>query len=618
MKRLNELIKLEGTSNYFNKVILTDKEFIKQLMAKTRPSFLKQVVANYDELEYLKEGICYHKNAKVAFESVCNECKSKYIDMKSDLIDFSLGKLDLLDLSVKYGVYYKDCKRLFLCILNDIDVNSYWKKSKKFKCEKVTKELYGVDHTSKLESVRLKKERTIMNKYGVDNAMKNESIKLKCRESNLINNGFEYAFSKINKGRWNDIFKKHLSKSDSWKKIIDNVVIPDRRDFAYKDPNNKIKDLLLEYIRANNCLVKYPDDVLFSLNIQFPLTLIESLSNDGLVDVSNMDLGVRSKWVDKVYSLLKELGINFIENSRTVLDGFEIDFYIPDLKLGIEVNPTSTHSSNKFKMDAMLFNRGLYKNYHYDKYKLAAKNGILLIQLFEWDLINDKWDSVTKFRLRDRLIGFSKKIYARNTRISVVKYSSDKRIAREFLNKYHSSGADRAKIYYIMKDKLTDDIVGVASFVYNKLGAELKRLCFKPGVLVVGGVSKIINQFLADNVGINLYTYSDNNFGNGNGYKKAGAKFIRETGAGLVFVNRLNAGDKYSQNIRSYCGAKQGVLVNDGFNDEINMSNIEKYIECELSHRVDSGKGYNVIYTAGSKLWCFENKNDTIGKLMKS
>ena len=31
--------------------------------------------------------------------------------------------------------------------------------------------------------------------------------------------------------------------------------------------------------------------------------------------------------------------------------------------------------------------------------------------------------------------------------------------------------------------------------------------------------------------------------------------------------------------------------------------NVRKYIETELSHRQDNSKGYDVIYTPGSKKW---------------
>lgn len=88
---------------------------------------------------------------------------------------------------------------------------------------------------------------------------------------------------------------------------------------------------------------------------------------------------VISSHEDKIFKFIKEdLKIdNIIRNSRKIIgDGKEIDIYLPDYKLAIEINGLYWHSE-KFK----------YKSYHYDKFINCEKLGIKLIQFFDDEII---------------------------------------------------------------------------------------------------------------------------------------------------------------------------------------------------------------------------------------
>ena len=71
-------------------------------------------------------------------------------------------------------------------------------------------------------------------------------------------------------------------------------------------------------------------------------------------------------------------------NDRTILKGKEIDIFIPDLKLGIEYNGLYWHSEKQ----------GKGKWYHYDKMMECNKKGIKLIQIFEDEYLNNKYNLV--------------------------------------------------------------------------------------------------------------------------------------------------------------------------------------------------------------------------------
>lgn len=76
--------------------------------------------------------------------------------------------------------------------------------------------------------------------------------------------------------------------------------------------------------------------------------------------------------------------------------------------------------------------------------------------------------------------------------------------------------------------------------------SELKRLCVKPDVQIVGLTSKIIARFFKDYDVEELYSYSDNNLGNGLSYQKAGGILVKETGPALLFSSWTDPTDVYS------------------------------------------------------------------------
>lgn len=69
---------------------------------------------------------------------------------------------------------------------------------------------------------------------------------------------------------------------------------------------------------------------------------------------------------------------------RDILDGKEIDIYIPDLKLGIEYNGSAYHASE----NAVFINKP--KNYHQKKFLQAKSKGIHLISVFDIDWFSNK------------------------------------------------------------------------------------------------------------------------------------------------------------------------------------------------------------------------------------
>jgi very-short-patch-repair endonuclease len=197
-----------------------------------------------------------------------------------------------------------------------------------------------------------------------------------------------------------------------------------------------------------------------------------------------------------------------IEKNTRILDGQEIDIYIPDRKLGIEINGVYWHhDGRKNKTD----------QYHLKKTLKAQELGITLLHF--WDTEIYEKPEIVKSMILSR-IGVNQRIYARKTIVKNV--AADE--ARQFLLKNHIQGAgvlgkDRYGLY------LDDELVCLMTFLtprFNKnFSHELYRFCNKLGFTVIGGASKLLSHARKSGID-NIITYANRRFSDGNLYKMLG------------------------------------------------------------------------------------------------
>ena len=154
MKRTNEYVKVPNGTMFFPKVYLTKDEITNMyIYGHVRPSWFKLVLVDDSELD---EIIAVNKPLRASKSKAYNQLvafsNARYDEMRADLERFANGSLDLMDLSVKYWVYFKDARKLFKDVLLDIDVDVFWKQHKKHRQKETTMRIYGVEHTTQLES----------------------------------------------------------------------------------------------------------------------------------------------------------------------------------------------------------------------------------------------------------------------------------------------------------------------------------------------------------------------------------------------------------------------------------------------------------------------------------
>jgi len=218
-------------------------------------------------------------------------------------------------------------------------------------------------------------------------------------------------------------------------------------------------------------------------------------------DVLYRDCAKKQK---EIGQFLTTLELEFIENFKIPNTSFQIDFYIPELSIGIEYNGSYWHSEIYRK-----------KNYHFDKYNLCQKNQIQLIQIFdtEWE---QKKDQIKSF-LRSKLQKNTRFVGARKTELREV----PKETAITFLNQYHILGSCRFQVAYGLYFK--DELVCLATFGKhhrNNLETVLSRYVGKENVTVQGGLNKIIKAYIKASGSFS--TWVDLRFSNGLNWLKLG------------------------------------------------------------------------------------------------
>lgn len=577
MKKTGDFVKLKDKSMYFPKVELTyDELYTLYVYGHASPQFLYQVVVDSNMVDkVIRENCKSRPNKKDGYKYLLDKLKKNVLEARADLIFFSRGQRDLIDLSVKYGFYYYDLKKAFCEVLTDMNVLDFWKQHKKHVQKHTCFKLYGVDSSVKVAYIEAKMKATMKARYGAENIMQTKAGKYALQKTmmerygvpcNLLSRDDIYDFSK----RCYDVLKT----DKNWELVI-------------------------------NGALKYPTNVFFKMPVAISSAFLNKYAKKGLIALPADFNRFKSHYEHMVANYLDSLGVKYEVNKRSLLGGKEIDFYIPSKKIGIEINPSVSHNSNKYAKNRGRLFGSKEELYHYDKYKAAVKAGIVLLQLFEYDLNPEQFDKKTKYLLKQKLCGYDEKVYARKTVVYEAKRDARTKCVA-FLNDYHLQGSATATKYFAME--YCGELVGVASFKQHKGYVELKRLCFKRGVQVLGGLSKFIKAYFKSDTNCDIIkSFSDNNIGDGTGYLRAGAKLVGETKTSLCFISSTNGCDMYSWQIATPWSAKSGVLSK--YTSQLSAQNeIDEYIETKMPHRFDDGHGYDRVYRVGSKVWQFSRQ----------
>lgn len=234
---------------------------------------------------------------------------------------------------------------------------------------------------------------------------------------------------------------------------------------------------------------------------------------------------------NQVYDYIKSLGINdVILNDRKTISPLELDIYIPSKNFAIEYCGNYFHSETFGNKD---------KNYHLIKHNLCKEKNIKLITIFdsEWKTKND----IIKSIIKNKLGKITNKIYARKTVFKEVNST------KQFENENHLQGYRPAEKYYALyynNEIVMSLSIGKSRFNKN-YDYEIIRMTTKKDTVVVGGISKIFNNI---DIQGSILTYSDNRFGDGNGYLNIGFEKLYESSPNYFYFHKSDCNTLYSRN----------------------------------------------------------------------
>lgn len=225
-----------------------------------------------------------------------------------------------------------------------------------------------------------------------------------------------------------------------------------------------------------------------------------------------------------------------VETNSKILDGKEIDIYLPDLSLGVEFNGNYWHSD--IHVDA---------NYHDNKSNIADSMGINLVNVWEDEWRDPVKKEITKSMLMYKL-GLSNKVYARKTTIKSITNTQ----AKNFYSENHIQGGNNVHgiSYGLFKDSVLMSAMTFSKSRYDsKYEFELLRFANKIGYTVIGGASKLLKHFEVTVRPHSIMSYSNRNFsktGDKSLYYLLGFHFIKHTKPMYMWVNSYTC-DKLSR-----------------------------------------------------------------------
>ncbi len=385
------------------------------------------------------------------------------------------------------------------------EVHSTWEREDvKKKIKDGYLEKYGVDHNSKIKEVVEKRKKTFIERYGVDNPSKGEVAKNKKKEKNANINGVKIE------NKENIIYKEIFSE-----KYISKYYEEDQKFWllnSLKDENNNI----WEDLKKNS--LKY-----ISNKYNIDCDKLRHCIYDNAEFYEKYKKTYSFPKIQKQLEIKKELekiDSNILFNTRKIITPLELDIYLPDKKFAIEFNGSFWHSEACVEPKEARMK-------HRQKLDLCRAQGIRLFNIFE-----NHWDTRSV-----QLLNFIKTILGANSiKVAARKCIISNTECREFINNNHIQGYGARTLKFFNLEYNGEIMASMTASKHHRQNVEgnpivLNRLCFKDGVSVQGGSSKLFKQLLewAKKEGYDrILSWSDNCWTEGEIYKVLGFSLVKE------------------------------------------------------------------------------------------
>lgn len=275
-----------------------------------------------------------------------------------------------------------------------------------------------------------------------------------------------------------------------------------------------------------------------------------------------------------IIDILNRHNIPYRTNVKNIIAPFELDIYIDQHNLAIEINGLYTHSLHTGKKD---------KTYHYNKFISCKQKGIRLLQLWEDD-VHSKI-KIIESMLIHRLHVSTNHIDARKCNVSQLKFN----VAAEFYDANHIQGspANNTKSLGLFYG---GQLVAAIGYLQLKGQTTIIRYCCARSFNVRGGFTKLISRLSRP-----LITYSSNDIGWGDLYSGSGFVQTGYTKYDLWYTN-------YQHIFNRQMFMKHKLASHPQISSfDANKTEIENML----------ANGFDVIYKSGTVTWKLDDINST-------
>ena len=429
---------------------------------------------------------------------------------------------------------------------------------------------YGVDNPQKSKEIQEKRiknfdikkwrknfEKTMLNTYGVKNALQSETIKNKMKNTVLK----KYNCENVNQHK--DIISKRIdTKRNKWK---DNII----------KHNPNIIDIDLEkniYFMKCDCGEEHDFEIsipLYKSRKQFSLNYCTVCFPQNYNNISQLE-------VDLLNFIKLKYNGDILINTKSIITPYELDIYLPELNLAFEFNGVYWHNElNK------------PTNYHKMKSDMCDEIGIQLIHVYEDDWVYKQ--DIIKSMILYKLGQVSNRIFGRKTEVKEI---TDNDVVRKFLNDNHIQGfvgsSVKLGLYY------DNELVSLMTFGkkrnnMNSLSSnyeyEMLRFCNKLNTNVIGGASKLFKYFIRNYNPIEIISYADRSYSNGNLYKQLNFQLYHITEPNYYYI--INDIKQYRYNFR------KDILIKEGYDPK--KSEHEIMLDRKI-YRIYNSGNYKFVY----------------------
>ncbi|MBR6517589.1 MAG: DUF723 domain-containing protein [Bacilli bacterium] len=360
-------------------------------------------------------------------------------------------------------------------------------------------------------------------------------------KANIIhNNKYDYSKVKFSKmhdkvtiicpihGEFQQTLSKHISKKQGCP-ICGKKNSSNKKMFNSELFIEKVKEIhhnKYDYSNTKYIGMLKPITYICPIHGEITQRAQDHLRGYGCSKCANFD----SKQENEIYNILKEYHNDIIKNDRTILEGKELDIYIPSKNIAIEYNGLRWHSE--------LFNKD--KDYHINKTKKCNEKNIKLIQIFEDEYINYKDSIISKIKHSLYLNNNLPKISGRKCSIKII----DNDVAKEFINRYNIYGYKPSTTHFgVFYDNILVCVLSLSSLNKSGLKWLINGFSFNYNYIYQGVFGKLLNFFIKQYNPTEIIAYSDIRFElnkDNNVYIKNNFKLIKEIKPTFQYVLNSN------------------------------------------------------------------------------